>query len=98
MCHFWELSCNINEAVSEASESIIAQWAFNIIQDVSATLVKVGTAWIGVGTPSLTGADSAVGFIQSTTRLLVLALAIGSFVVAGIHLSLSKRGEGRCAG
>ena len=94
MCHFWELSCNINEAVSEASESIIAQWAFNIIQDVSATLVKVGTAWIGVGTPSLTGADSAVGFIHSTTRLLVLALAIGSFVVAGIHLSLSKRGEG----
>ncbi|WP_072344043.1 collagen-like triple helix repeat-containing protein [Actinomyces urinae] len=94
MCHFWELSCNINEAVSEATENIIAQWAFNIIQDVSATLLKVGTVWVGIDTPSLDGADSAVGFIHSTTRLLVLALAIGSFVVAGIHLSFSKRGEG----
>ena len=94
MCHFWELSCKISEAATEASENIIAQWAFNIIQDVSSTLLKVGTVWIGVGTPSLTGADSAVGFIHSTTRLLVLALAIGSFMVAGIHLALSKRGEG----
>lgn len=94
MCHFWELSCKLSEAASEASENIIAQWAFNIIQDVSSTLLKVGTVWIGVGTPSLTGADSAVGFIHSTTRLLVLALAIGSFMVAGIHLALSKRGEG----
>lgn len=94
MCHFWELSCKISEAATEASENIIAQWAFNIIQDVSATLLKVGTVWLGVGTPSLTGADSAVGFIHSTTRLLVLALAIGSFMVAGIHLALSKRGEG----
>lgn len=94
MCHFWELSCKISEAASEASENIIAQWAFNIIQDVSSTLLKVGTVWIGVGTPSLEGADSAVGFIHSTTRLLVLALAIGSFMVAGIHLALSKRGEG----
>lgn len=94
MCHFWELSCKISEAATEASENIIAQWAFNIIQDVSSTLLKVGTVWIGVGTPSLEGADSAVGFIHSTTRLLVLALAIGSFMVAGIHLALSKRGEG----
>lgn len=94
MCHFWELSCKLSEAASEASENIIAQWAFNIIQDVSSTLLKVGTVWIGVGTPSLEGADSAVGFIHSTTRLLVLALAIGSFMVAGIHLALSKRGEG----
>lgn len=94
MCHFWELSCKLSEAASEASENIIAQWAFNIIQDVSSTLLKVGTVWIGVGTPSLTGADSAVSFIHSTTRLLVLALAIGSFMVAGIHLALSKRGEG----
>lgn len=94
MCHFWELSCKLSEAASEASENIIAQWAFNIIQDVSSTLLKVGTVWIGVGTPSLTGADSAVGFVHSTTRLLVLALAIGSFMVAGIHLALSKRGEG----
>lgn len=94
MCHFWELSCKLSEAATEASENIIAQWAFNIIQDVSSTLLKVGTVWIGVGTPSLTGADSAVGFIHSTTRLLVLALAIGSFMVAGIHLALSKRGEG----
>lgn len=94
MCHFWELSCKLSEAVSDASENIIAQWAFNIIQDVSSTLLKVGTVWVGIDTPGLDGADSAVGFIHSTTRLLVLALAIGSFVVAGIHLSLSKRGAG----
>lgn len=93
MCQFWELSCKIGEVASEATHSIIAEWAYNIIQDVSATLLKVGTVWTGVGTPRLGGADSAVGFVHSTTHILVVALAVASLFVAGIHLALSRRGE-----
>lgn len=93
MCQFWELSCKIGEVASEATHNIIAEWAYNIIQDVSATLLKVGTVWTGVGTPRLGGADSAVGFVHSTTHILVVALAVASLFVAGIHLALSRRGE-----
>ena len=91
MCQFWELSCKIGEVASEATHNIIAEWAYNIIQDVSATLLKVGTVWTGVGTPRLGGADSAVGFVHSTTHILVVALAVASLFVAGIHLALSRR-------
>ncbi|MDO5049368.1 MAG: hypothetical protein Q4D87_05745 [Actinomycetaceae bacterium] len=94
MCHFWELSCKAGEAVSDAVDNIIAQWAQAVLQGVSDTLITVGSTWVGVQVPDLTASGSAVGFIHSSTRLLVIAVAIASLMVAGIHLAFSRRGEG----
>lgn len=93
MCHFWEVSCKVGEVVSEASDNIISQWAASIMEGVSNTLIKVGTLWVGVGTPTVEGGDTAVSFVQSHTVWLVVAVAIGSIVVAGVQLAWTKRGE-----
>lgn len=93
MCNFWELSCKVGEAVSEASDNIISQWAQSIMESLSTGMIKLGTWWASVGTPTLEGSDSPVGFIHSHTTWLVVAVAIGSFVVAGAQLAWTKRGE-----
>ena len=93
MCNFWELSCKVGEAVSEASDNVISQWAQSIMESLSTGMIKLGTWWASVGTPTLEGSDSPVGFIHSHTTWLVVAVAIGSFVVAGAQLAWTKRGE-----
>lgn len=93
MCHFWEVSCKVGEVVSQASDNIISQWAASIMEGVSNTLIKVGTLWVGVGTPTVEGSDTAVSFVQSHTVWLVVAVAIGSIIVAGVQLAWTKRGE-----
>lgn len=93
MCHFWEVSCKVGEVVSQASDNIISQWAASIMEGVSNTLIKVGTLWVGVGTPTVEGSDTAVSFVHSHTVWLVVAVAIGSIVVAGVQLAWVKRGE-----
>lgn len=93
MCQFWEVSCKVGEVVSEASDNIISQWAASIMEGVSNTLIKVGTLWVGVGTPTVDGGDTAVSFVQSHTMWLVVAVAITSIIVAGIQLAWMKRGE-----
>lgn len=93
MCNFWELSCKVGEAVSEASDNVISQWAQSIMESLSTGMIKLGTWWASVGTPTLEGSDSPVGFIHSHTTWLVVAVAIGSFVVAGVQLAWVRRGE-----
>lgn len=93
MCQFWEVSCKVGEVVAEASDNIISQWAASIMEGVSNTLIKVGTLWVGVGTPTVEGSDTAVSFVHSHTVWLVVAVAIGSIVVAGVQLAWTKRGE-----
>lgn len=93
MCQFWEVSCKVGEVVSEASDNVISQWAASIMEGLSNTLIKVGTLWVGVGTPTVEGGDTAVAFVQSHTLWLVLAVAIASIVVAGVQLAWMKRGE-----
>ena len=93
MCQFWEVSCKVGEVVSEASDNIISQWAASIMEGLSNTLIKVGTLWVGAGTPTVEGGDTAVAFVQSHTLWLVLAVAIASIIVAGVQLAWMKRGE-----
>ena len=93
MCQFWEVSCKVGEVVSEASDNIISQWAASIMEGLSNTLIKVGTLWVGAGTPTVEGGDTAVAFVQSHTLWLVVAVAIGSIIVAGVQLAWMKRGE-----
>ncbi|WP_297556896.1 collagen-like protein [uncultured Actinomyces sp.] len=94
MCYFWQLSCNLSEAANEAVDNIIARWAQETLQGLSSTLLEVGSTWVGVEVPSLTGTEASVAFVHSTTRILVLALAIGSLIVAGIQLAFARRGDG----
>lgn len=94
MCHFWQLSCHLSEAANDAVDNIIARWAQETLQGLSSTLLEVGSTWVGVEVPSLTGTESSVAFVHSTTRILVLALAIGSLIVAGIQLAFARRGDG----
>lgn len=94
MCHFWQLSCHLSEAANDAVDNIIARWAQETLQGLSSTLLEVGSTWVGVEVPSLTGTESSVAFVHSSTRILVLALAIGSLIVAGIQLAFARRGDG----
>lgn len=93
MCRFWEVSCKVGEVVSQASDNIISQWAASIMEGVSNTLIKVGTLWVGVGTPTVEGSDTAVFFVHSHTVWLVVAVAIGSIIVAGVQLAWTKRAD-----
>ncbi|MDK7142803.1 collagen-like protein [Gleimia europaea] len=94
MCEWYQFGCRINEAAKDAVENVAAQWAFDVVQSASNALLKLSTTWVGVSVPDLTVADSEVGFIHDTTRLLVIALAIGSLIAAGIQLAISRRGDG----
>lgn len=94
LCEWYQFGCRINEAAKDAVENAAAQWAFEVVQSASNALLKLSTAWVGVSVPDLTASDSEVGFIHDTTHLLVIALAIGSLILAGIQLAISRKGDG----
>ena len=93
MCKFWELHCHIAEAASAVTDSIIAKWAESIAESVTKSLESLGSIWVGVKTPGLSGAGSTVQFVQGGTRWLVVVLATASIVVAGTRMAWTQRGE-----
>lgn len=93
MCYFWEMSCKVSEVVSVVANDSVAQLAEKVLEGVSSTLIKVGTFWTTVGTPSLDAGGSAANFVVSRTMWLVVALATGSIMFAGIQMMWTRRGE-----
>lgn len=94
MCNFWEVGCHAREWVRETTNNIIAQWAQDALESASSTMIELGALWTEVETPGMSGSDSAVSFVRSSTSILVIAMAIGSLFVAGIYLAFSRKGDG----
>lgn len=94
MCGWLDVGCKFKEVVGDAVDNAVTQWALAVLESASNALLKLSTAWVGVSVPDLTVSDSTVGFVHDTTHLLVIALAIGSLIVAGIQLAISRKGDG----
>ena len=94
LCGWLDVGCKFKEVVGDAVDNAVTQWALAVLESASNALLKLSTAWVGVSVPDLTVSDSTVGFVHDTTHLLVIALAIGSLIVAGIQLAISRKGDG----
>lgn len=93
MCNWWDLSCNLSDAMAATADNVITQWVSATLESLSKTLITVGTLWTAVGTPTMEGAGSAVDFVRSHTSFFVLALTMMSIIIAGIQIAWTQRAE-----
>ncbi|WP_172119585.1 hypothetical protein [Actinomyces faecalis] len=96
-CSWYDVPCKLGSAASDAVSSGVADmvkgWAQSVLEGVDATLSELGTFWVDVPTPGLSGSGASVGWVQSAVSPLTLGLAVGSMMVAGITLMITHRGE-----
>ncbi|WP_172193309.1 hypothetical protein [Actinomyces faecalis] len=96
-CSWYDVPCKLGSAASDAVSSGVADmvkgWAQSVLEGVDATLSELGTFWVDVPTPGLSGSGASVGWVQSAVNPLTLGLAVGSMMVAGITLMITHRGE-----
>ncbi|MDY3666335.1 MAG: hypothetical protein SOX57_07430 [Schaalia hyovaginalis] len=76
-----------------AGNTVMKSWADAVFETLTDTLVRIGTFWVGVDTPSLTGTDSEVGFVTGHLTVLTLAVVTVSVIAAGIQLATGHSGR-----
>lgn len=109
MCDVWDLYCLVGAAGSAVTGSAIENLANSINEMVGQAVTAMGTIWVYVGTPDLTGAGSAssaiaagdspsgaqIGTILDYAAWIGLAISGISVVWLGVLIAASlRRGEG----
>lgn len=92
-CWFWQVECKAEEAASKVAENVVVTWGRSVMEALDHALVKIGTYWVGVDTPSVSEESSPARYVVDSTAWLAGVIVVGSLMVAAIYLMWSMRGE-----
>lgn len=99
ICMPFDFGCAANNAATivggvgkAASNTVLKSWSDAVFESLTDTLVRIGTFWVKVGTPSVTSPASEVAFIQNHLAFLTVAAVTISAIAAGIQLAAGRTG------
>lgn len=104
-CDWFDVGCKAKEFASSTIGDALTNAANAVLEAVGKTLASLGTLWVNVGTPNLTGGDgssnrsageSAAGAGGVTTVLgyfvwIALGIAVLSLIALGAQMALARR-------
>ncbi|MBF5083757.1 hypothetical protein F1641_19405 [Quadrisphaera sp. INWT6] len=95
----YDLVCQAKEgagnAVADGATGALQIMASSVNEAVGAALASLGTAWVQIATPNLTGAGAGaetVTFLRDSVGYYVAGLAVLAVIVGGIRLAWEQRG------
>lgn len=60
MCDWWNVGCKVEEGVENLVGDAIENMASAVLDAVGTAVASLGTMWVYIGTPNLTGGGSDV--------------------------------------
>ena len=84
-CHWYQWTC-------KGKESLIQSTYKSVTSALADTLTTLGTFWVKVPTPDVTGKGSIVYWMHTTLMPVVALVAVGCLIGAGIQLALARDG------
>lgn len=107
MCDWWNVGCKVEEGVENLVGDAIENMASAVLDAVGTAVASLGTMWVYIGTPNLTGGgsdveSSAPGTFSTPVLTILnyvtwigLAVAVASAITLGAMMALRmRRGEG----
>ena len=107
MCEWWNVGCKVGEGVENIVGDAIENMATAVLEGVGKVVASLGTMWVYIGTPNLTGGGTTVDAstpgtfsapiltILSYITWIGLAIAVISAIALGAMVALKmRRGEG----
>ena len=107
MCEWWNVGCKVGEGVENIVGDAIENMASAVLEAVGTAVASLGTMWVYIGTPNLTGGGSDVDgsapgafsapvlTILNYVTWIGLAVAVASAITLGAMVALKmRRGEG----
>ena len=99
ICMPFDFGCAANNAATivdgvgrAVSNTVLKSWSDAVFESLTDTLVRIGTFWVKVGTPSVVSPASEVAFIQNHLAFLTVAAVTISAIAAGIQLAVGRTG------
>ena len=103
-CGSLELDCRLKEWASSTIGDAIGSLADGVMEAFGKAIASLGTIWVKIGTPNLTGGANVVpaGDPPGTTGIdtvlgyatwIAFGIAVLGLIVAGVRLALSRSGQ-----
>ena len=96
-CSWWQMTCHvqsgISTAIDETTGMVVKVWMDAVMEACDSMISKLGSLWLQVPTPTLSGGNSVVPWVHTVTGVFTTAIAVGSLIVAGIQVMTAHRGE-----
>lgn len=87
-----EEECGWFDEICEGKKSLIGAAYKALTSALGDTLTTLGTFWVKVPTPDVTGKGSIVYWMHTTLVPVVALVALGCLIGAGIQLALARNG------
>lgn len=87
-----EEECGLFDEICEGKKSLIGAAYKALTSALGDTLTTLGTFWVKVPTPDVTGKGSIVYWMHTTLVPVVALVALGCLIGAGIQLALARNG------
>jgi hypothetical protein len=84
-------TCYVAEAAKEAIGTGLGMLAESAAESAEWALEELTTAWLSTPSPDVQASDSAATWLSAHLAWLVLAVMVGSIILAGAKLALTRR-------
>ena len=95
-CGTLDLVCKAQEsaagAIAAGASSALQEMADAVAEALGKALTSLGTVWVNVGTPNLTGSE-AVSFIQDSLWFYMAGFAVLAVIIGGARMAWERRAE-----
>jgi hypothetical protein len=108
-CGFLDPECAIKEFAASAIGDAITKVADAVLEAVGKSVASLGTMWVNIGTPTLTGGGGSSGVspgdraanadgintVLGWSKWLAFGICVVALIVTGVRMGVGGSGEGR---
>lgn len=108
-CELLDLECKAKEWAASTIGDAITKMADAVLEAVGKAVASLGTMWVNIGTPTLTGGGGSAGVspgdhaadvggintVLAWATWIAFGICVLSLIVAGVRMGLGHRHEGQ---